>query len=207
LTLLYSLLLGGVVSALAQSQDEYVVKQGDTLLRISQSQNTTVDELLQANRLSRTTILSVGQVLKIPRAEPPVTEATAAAPEPAPVAEIPAPANVAASIESVPPEAPISVPAAEPAAAPLGGAPAAVNLPAGANAPTAASSASGVSLPVSSNTSPSTTSPPSPFSLPSVPELLAVLLLLTLGTWLIIEMRRARPRLPGRGPRDSGPNS
>ena len=201
LTVLFSLSIGGLAGVSAQAQDEYVIKQGDTLLKIAQTQGTTVDELLQANRLSRTSILALGQVLKIPRAASTVTEATAAAPEPAPVAEIPAPANVAASTESAPPEAAISAPAAEPAAAaaPLGGAPAAANVSANANPAAAASSSSGVSLPVSSNTSPSTTPVPSPFSLPSVPELLAILLLLTLGTWLIIEMRRARPRVPGGG--------
>src|SRR5438309_8352141 len=91
-TLLACLLLGGPGSALAQSQDEYVVKQGDTLLAIANSQRTTVDELLQANGLSRTSLLSLGQVLKIPRPAPAVAEPAPVPPEPAVAVEEPAPA-------------------------------------------------------------------------------------------------------------------
>ena len=43
----------------------YVVKSGDTLYKIAQNYNTTVDELKNLNNLSSNT-LSVGQLLKIP---------------------------------------------------------------------------------------------------------------------------------------------
>ena len=44
---------------------EYEVKAGDSLYKIAQLFNTTVDEIMNANNL-QTTILSVGQILKIP---------------------------------------------------------------------------------------------------------------------------------------------
>ena len=44
---------------------EYVVKSGDTLYKIAQDYNITVDELKNLNNLSSNT-LSVGQLLKIP---------------------------------------------------------------------------------------------------------------------------------------------
>ena len=43
----------------------YTVKSGDTLYKIAQANNTTVDELKQLNNLSNNT-LSIGQVLKVP---------------------------------------------------------------------------------------------------------------------------------------------
>lgn len=44
---------------------EYEVKAGDSLYSIARSYNTTVEEIMNANNLT-TTILSVGQILKIP---------------------------------------------------------------------------------------------------------------------------------------------
>ena len=44
---------------------EYEVKAGDSLYSIARSYNTTVEEIMTANNLT-TTILSVGQILKIP---------------------------------------------------------------------------------------------------------------------------------------------
>ncbi len=48
------------------SDDEYIVKAGDSLYKIAQEFNTTVDELIEYNNLP-TTILKVGQVLRIPK--------------------------------------------------------------------------------------------------------------------------------------------
>ena len=44
---------------------EYVVKNGDSLYKIAQTYNTTVDAIMQANNLN-STALSIGQVLRIP---------------------------------------------------------------------------------------------------------------------------------------------
>src|SRR4029077_5961471 len=106
---------------------------------------------------------------------------------------------VATSTQPSPPEAAIAIPAAEPAAAPVSQASAAVNGAPSANVPAGASSSSGVSLPATTNVSPSSGPVQSPFAMPSVPELLGILILVTLGSWLVIEMRRARPRVPGGG--------
>lgn len=46
---------------------EYEVKAGDSLYNIAKIFNTTIDEIVKANNL-KTTILSVGQILKIPTA-------------------------------------------------------------------------------------------------------------------------------------------
>ncbi len=48
------------------SQDEYIVKAGDTLYKIANQFNTTVNRLIDYNNLS-TTILQIGQILKIPK--------------------------------------------------------------------------------------------------------------------------------------------
>ena len=42
----------------------YTVKSGDSLYKIAQNNNTTVDELMKINNLS-STLLSIGQVLKL----------------------------------------------------------------------------------------------------------------------------------------------
>lgn len=198
----------GAPPAQAQ-QDEYVVKQGDTLSAIAQSHNTTVDELVRINSLASRSSLSLGQVLKLSSTQPAVAPPAEPAPEAKPEAQSPAPANVTASSEAA-----VSIPAAQPATAPpsvitssLGRESAPVGLPANANPAAGASSSSGASLPLGANSSPSATPAPSGFPLPSVPELLAILLLVTLGGWVIFEMRRARRRVPNRGPGDSGPNS
>ena len=52
----------------ANNYVEYVVKSGDSLYIISQRYNTTVDELKKLNNLS-SNLLSIGQVLKIPKTE------------------------------------------------------------------------------------------------------------------------------------------
>lgn len=45
---------------------EYIVKNGDTLYRIAQYYNTTVDEIKKINNLT-TNGLVIGQVLQIPK--------------------------------------------------------------------------------------------------------------------------------------------
>ncbi len=45
---------------------EYIVKSGDTLYRIAQYYNTTVDEIKKLNNLT-TNSLIIGQVLQIPK--------------------------------------------------------------------------------------------------------------------------------------------
>ena len=49
-------------------EDTYTVKSGDSLYSIARKYNTTIDELKRLNNLT-TNILSIGQVLKLPREE------------------------------------------------------------------------------------------------------------------------------------------
>ena len=48
------------------SSNTYIVKKGDSLYKIAQNYNTTVSELMTLNNLSND-LLSIGQVLKLPR--------------------------------------------------------------------------------------------------------------------------------------------
>ena len=50
-------------------QDEYIVKSGDTLSKIAKQFNISVNDLISYNNLP-TTVLSIGQVLRIPTIEP-----------------------------------------------------------------------------------------------------------------------------------------
>lgn len=49
-------------------EDTYTVKSGDSLYSIARKYNTTIDELKRLNNLT-TNILSIGQVLKLPKEE------------------------------------------------------------------------------------------------------------------------------------------
>ena len=49
----------------ASNLNTYTVQSGDTLYKIAQNYNVTVDELKRINNLT-TTNLSIGQILKIP---------------------------------------------------------------------------------------------------------------------------------------------
>lgn len=51
------------------NQDEYIVEKGDSLYSIANKLGTTVNELIEYNNLP-TTILTIGQILKIPKKTP-----------------------------------------------------------------------------------------------------------------------------------------
>nr|WP_083878815.1 LysM domain-containing protein [Acetivibrio cellulolyticus] len=46
---------------------EYVVKSGDTLSKIAKQYDTTVAELAEFNNIQNVNIISVGQIIKIPK--------------------------------------------------------------------------------------------------------------------------------------------
>ena len=56
----------------------YKVKSGDTLAKIADRLDTTVDELTAANKLTKTSILKPGQVLKTPAAPKPAAKGASA---------------------------------------------------------------------------------------------------------------------------------
>lgn len=57
------------VSASASKTTSYTVVSGDTLYSISKKYNTTVDNLRSLNGLTESSVLKVGQVLKVPETE------------------------------------------------------------------------------------------------------------------------------------------
>ena len=59
-----ALSIGQVLNLPSSEADTYTVKSGDSLYRIAQSYNTTVNELIRLNNLT-STVLSIGQVLKV----------------------------------------------------------------------------------------------------------------------------------------------
>ncbi len=59
----------------------YIVQPGDTLYSIARAYDTTVEAIMVANNLT-TTALSIGQTLKIPTPEPPITEPIEPTPPP-----------------------------------------------------------------------------------------------------------------------------
>jgi LysM repeat protein len=108
------------------SGDTHTVRAGDTLTKIANRYNTSVNALLELNNLKRDSIIKVGQKIKLPsgtsgggsapataRSTPPVAPAPkpAAAPAPAPAPIVPAPEPVIQPviIDEVPPPAPALV--------------------------------------------------------------------------------------------------
>ncbi|MCS7221800.1 MAG: LysM peptidoglycan-binding domain-containing protein [Anaerolineae bacterium] len=68
-------LLVGTTTAYATSgsgTNQYIVHPGDTLYRIAVTHGVTVRELAAANGIQNVNRIRVGQVLRIPRAEPPI---------------------------------------------------------------------------------------------------------------------------------------
>jgi LysM repeat protein len=53
-----------ISSNVSSAPNTYTVKKGDSLYKIAQQNNTTVNELMSLNNLG-TTLLSIGQVLKL----------------------------------------------------------------------------------------------------------------------------------------------
>ncbi len=62
------------------SYNEYTVIAGDTLYSISRKNNLSVDELRNINNLSATSVLKIGQVLKVPSSQSITTAPTTPAP-------------------------------------------------------------------------------------------------------------------------------
>ena len=63
-TLIVFLIFSGVLTS-----ESYKVEKGDTLFSISRTYGITVDELCAANKISKSDVLKVGQVLTIPGEE------------------------------------------------------------------------------------------------------------------------------------------
>ena len=69
------------VVASAPAARTYVVKKGETLMKIAKAEHIKVSELASANKLTKTAALKVGQKLTIPaKAEAPVTAVASATP-------------------------------------------------------------------------------------------------------------------------------
>ena len=69
------------VVAPAPAARTYVVKKGETLMKIAKAEHVKVNELASANKLTKTAALKVGQKLTIPaKAEAPVTAVASATP-------------------------------------------------------------------------------------------------------------------------------
>lgn len=73
--LVLACLLAGTATAYATSgsgTNQYIVHPGDTLYRIAVTHGVTVRQLVDANGIRNVHRIFVGQVLRIPRAEPPI---------------------------------------------------------------------------------------------------------------------------------------
>ncbi len=83
-----TVLSGTVLPTFAQTSQTYTVVSGDTLFRIAIRFGTTVDALAQANNITNTRIIYVGQQLTLPSGSAPVATATptATSATPAPTA-------------------------------------------------------------------------------------------------------------------------
>ena len=87
------------VVAPAPAARTYVVKKGETLMKIAKAEHIKVSELASANKLTKTAALKVGQKLTIPaKAEAPVTAVASATPATTPaIASATAPVTSAIS--------------------------------------------------------------------------------------------------------------
>ena len=57
-------------------ENQYVVKAGDTLTKISKTYNVTVQQIASANNIKNPNLINVGQVLTIPASKPVTTKYT-----------------------------------------------------------------------------------------------------------------------------------
>ncbi len=85
ITIGQSLIIPGTDNATVSSSnttnfDEYKVVSGDTLYSISRKFDISVDELRKINNLSQTSVLRIGQVLKVPGSRTVITTVTPTAP-------------------------------------------------------------------------------------------------------------------------------
>ncbi|MFZ4827748.1 MAG: LysM peptidoglycan-binding domain-containing protein [Phototrophicaceae bacterium] len=78
LLVVMAVLSGTVLPTFAQTSQTYTVVSGDTLFRIALRFGTTVDALAQANSITNTGIIYVGQQLTLPSGSAPVATATPA---------------------------------------------------------------------------------------------------------------------------------
>lgn len=53
------------VNKLLSTETTYIVRKGDTLTSIANKHNTTVDRLVQANKIKNPNLIYVNQILKI----------------------------------------------------------------------------------------------------------------------------------------------
>ena len=84
------------VSPVAAAPRTYVVKKGDTLTKIAKAEGITISELSKANKLTKTSVLKIGQKLQIPgKVETPALAAAA-------VPSLPVTASAAVTTPSVP---------------------------------------------------------------------------------------------------------
>ena len=100
-------------SGIVASAESYTVKAGDTLSEIAESKKTTVERLVELNKISNPDFIMTGQVLELgdlkdvakqTTSAPVASSATPAVPAPAPVA----PVAPAAPVAPVAPAAPVA---------------------------------------------------------------------------------------------------
>lgn len=75
-----------LVTVAVVSAATYIVQPGDTLWRISRQFDTSVDAIVQANRIPNPNLIYVGQALEIPGVDAPVPVPPGPTPLPVPTA-------------------------------------------------------------------------------------------------------------------------
>ncbi|MBR5624513.1 LysM peptidoglycan-binding domain-containing protein [bacterium] len=91
---------GYAETSVVTSGNTYTVQAGDNLIKIAKKYGLKVSDICEANGISRTSLLKVGQVLKIPGAGSSETSAVTSAPATAPVS--PSISSVVTAPESAP---------------------------------------------------------------------------------------------------------